>query len=401
MKAAHLRGLALVLLMAITPAPAAAQAIAAVERKLLPYLLGPLQTVPASFWEGLRFLRDEEDRQRSLKADISFGLTGDEAGDQSLFRLNTGIGLSRGVFPSEVSVVTRVFLQLRDGQLQEDVTSLQISYDYHGSHHVEYFAFAERFSDSFLSIQQRYEVGLGARVGVHLGRSREWRNAEARFAAVQAALPDVQAALAAVPNAGASGAPDVLTSDWAGFRSAVSDLRHVLEYRRTRLFVGLSASLFSEIESASLTVVTLPIAPTGGSADAPARTRVSLGPQQRYRMSFRPTFIVRPAGGVQVTVMPYFKLPLDGARRVTLPDGSRPLDYRRDILSELNWSIRREQTGLENVALVLTFNHFFDRVPPALPASLIADTLAAGRVFDRTVAEGTHRVTALSLRLTW
>ena len=50
---------------------------------------------------------------------------------------------------------------------------------------------------------------------------------------------------------------------------------------------------------------------------------------------------------------------------------------------------------------MFTFNHFFDSVPPALPASLVAETLAAGRVFDRTAAEGAHRVIALALRLRW
>lgn len=402
-----LRTFLAVTVLALLPANAAAQAVATVERKLLPFRLGPLETVPKSFWDGLTFLRDEEDRQRSLKAEISFGLSGDEAGERSLFRLNTGIGLSRGVFPSEVSVVSRLFLQLRDGQLQEDITSLQITYDYHASHHVEYFAFAERVSDSFLSIQHRYEVGFGARAGLQFGRSGDGRATDSHFAAVAAGLPAVDASLPAVRSAirggtaAQAGLQEVTPPEWANFRSSMDDMKRALAYRQTRLFLGVAVSVFSEIESAVLDVATVPAGGSGNASDVPVRSRVAIAPQQRYRTSIRPSFRFRPSSQVQIAVFPYFKLPLDGARRVTVADGSRRLDYRRDILSEMSATIRKEQTGLENVELVFTFNHYYDNVPPALPQSLVSSTLAAGRVFDRTAAEGTHRVIALALRLRW
>jgi hypothetical protein len=64
-------------------------------------------------------------------------------------------------------------------------------------------------------------------------------------------------------------------------------------------------------------------------------------------------------------------------------------------------AIKQEQTGLENVDLVFTFNHFFDNAPPSLPGALVSAALDAGRVFDRTVAEKSHSVVALSLKLKW
>ncbi len=149
----------------LAPVPARAQAVANLERQLLPLQEGVLKNAPGvdqTLWESLAFLRAEEDRQRAVKGTITFGLTGDEAGPRSLFKLNTGIALTRGVFPSEITVDSFLGLQLANGQVQEDVTSLKISYDYHTTSQLEYFAFAERFSDNFLSIQQRYEVGFGA-----------------------------------------------------------------------------------------------------------------------------------------------------------------------------------------------------------------------------------------------
>ena len=102
-----------------------------------------------------------------------------------------------------------------------------------------------------------------------------------------------------------------------------------------------------------------------------------------------------------ITVLPYFKLPLDGPRYVSAPDGPRKLDYRRDVLSEMVWSIRHDQTGLENVEFVVTMNHYFDNVPPALPAALLAEAGADGRVFDRTVADASHRYAMMALRIRW
>ncbi len=392
---------------AAAPAVARAQSVATMERKLLPYRLGPLQQMPRTFWDGLSFLRDEEQRQQALKAEISFGLSGDEAGDRSLFKLNTGIGLSRGVFPSEVSVVARLFLQVRDGQLQEDVTSLQLTYDYHASHTVQYFAFAERFTDSFMSIQQRYEIGFGARMGWQFGQVGNWRDTESAFDAVRSGLDQLAPQLATLraadrADAATAGAPPpVTTADLAAFRSAMANLHHSLEDRQVRLLVGIAASIFAEIENPSHDVTSVPVAAMPGDLSDASTRRISLGSEQRFRLSVRPTIKFRPIPEVQIVVFPYFKLPLDGPRRVTGADGARRLDYRRDVLSEMTWSIRREQTGLESVEFVATLNHFFDNVPPQVPAALIDETLAAGRRVVNAQAERSHRVVAMSLRMRW
>ena len=103
---------------------------------------------------------------------------------------------------------------------------------------------------------------------------------------------------------------------------------------------------------------------------------------------------------MEISVYPYFKLPLDGPTRRTV-DGVRRLDYRRDILTETTWGVKPEQTGLETVSLVLTVNHFFDNVPPSVPQSVIDTALAAGRVLTNTRAARSHRVVALSLKLGW
>ncbi|MBL8136679.1 MAG: hypothetical protein JNL48_08670 [Acidobacteria bacterium] len=374
--------------------PSEAQTAAAVERALLPLKPGVLAGLPDTFWGGLAFVRAEEDRQRSLRADITFGLTGDETDSRSLFRLNTGIALARAAFPSEVTVVNRLALLLRDGEVQEDVTNLQISYDYHAGRHLEYFAFAERFADNFLSIQQRYEVGFGLRAGVTLGHVGPWQETEARFAAVARQLPAVAAAAAAVP---AGVPPPVTPADLDRLTTTMGFLRDSFRERQARLFVGLATSVFAEVERAELDLLATPLPGADGAA---TRVKIPLPGTHRYRVSLRPTLRVRPTRDVLITVLPYYKLPLDGPRRV-LRDGERRLDYRRDLLTEMVWAIRQDQAGLENVDLVATLSHFYDNLPPALGPSALADAAASGRGYTRTVADESHRFATISLRLRW
>lgn len=384
-------------LVMLLPSVGGSQVVADMERKLLPFQRGALDSLPTTFWEALAFLRREEDQQRALKADILFGLSGDEAGEKSLYKLNTGISLSRGDFPSELSVVSKLGLQLRDGVLQEDVTSLQITYDYHATTALQYFAFAERFTDNFLSIQQRYEIGFGARLAAHVGSMNGPRAVDARVDQIRGVFAPMKASggIAGRANPVPLSVPDI-----DRFDAAAEEIRRSLRERDARLIVGMAASVFAEIERADLDVVSVPQAGPVTSADE-IKSKVSLPSEQRYRMSIRPTLRWRPTTDVRVRVYPYWKLPLDAPRRVVAANGDKRLDYRRDIFSELSWSLKGDQTGLENVEFVLTYNHYFDNVPPALSAQLIADEMAKGRVFQSAEAEGSHRVVALALRLRW
>ncbi len=387
------------------PGLASAQTLANLERQLLPLQEGALKGAPgvdATLWESLTALRTEEDRQRAIKGNVTFGMTGDESGPRSLFKLNTGIGLSRGVFPSEVTVDSFLSLQLANGQIQEDVTSLKISYDYHTSRQLQYFAFAERFSDNFLSIQQRYEVGFGARLGLDFGRLGDWRETDRQFANFRRNLPGVRAVAATLAAPAQARLQATGVMDEARFNAALDNLDYMVRDRQTRFFVGLAASVFAEIEHASIDVVSSPTTTGANAADqAPLRSKISLDGTQRYRLNIRPTIRVRASREVLIRVYPYWKLPLDGPQRVTLPNGERRLDYRRDVISEMTWSIRPEETGLESVDFVFMFNHFFDNVPPRLPAQVVEDAALAGRTLDRVSAEEGHRFVSMSLRVRW
>jgi hypothetical protein len=378
------------------PVAASAQRIADVERQLLPFQRETLRDVGADFWRLLAALRAEEDKLRGLKADILFGLSGDEAGKKSLYKLNTGIALSRADGPVELEVQSKLGLQLRDGVLQEDVTSLRITYDYHLTERWQTFAFAERFSDSFLSIQQRYEIGFGARFARKIGLTGEGEAVRAQVNSLKEGF--TRAKTLGTPEDAQS--RTAIADASTRFDAAAANLLRAVQDRYAQLTVGLAVSVFAEIERADLDVVSVPAAGASSSSDS-LKLRFTPPGQQRYRVTFRPTLQWQTNRAIKVRLHPYLKAALDPPNRFFFPDSGETRDYRLDILSELVWSLGQAQTGLENVEFVLTFNHFFDKIPPRLTPATIAAEMAKGRVFNVVEAEKTHRVTALALRFRW
>ena len=89
--------------------------------------------------------------------------------------------------------------------------------------------------------------------------------------------------------------------------------------------------------------------------------KVSLDAEQRFRLTLRPTLYVRPNERVTISVLPYFKLPL-GFPWSASRDGG-PFDNRSDIFTQLEVKLGPSQTALENVALVLEYDHYFDNAP--------------------------------------
>jgi len=83
---------------------------------------------------------------------------------KELSKLNLNSSISKGFFPNELTFITDSSFQLEDGAVKENVTKLLLNYEYYFSKGLEGYVFVERFSDSYLSIQQRYEIGTGLKL---------------------------------------------------------------------------------------------------------------------------------------------------------------------------------------------------------------------------------------------
>lgn len=111
----------------------------------------------------LETLLEQERKLNAPTGKATLGFSYDQAGpgNQNLVNINSKVSLSKKNYPSEFLLESTVDVTSQNGNLQENLADLAINYDYYLTPNVETFVFANRFSDKFMGIDQRYEVGGG------------------------------------------------------------------------------------------------------------------------------------------------------------------------------------------------------------------------------------------------
>ncbi|MFQ5572198.1 MAG: hypothetical protein ACE5G0_21185, partial [Rhodothermales bacterium] len=116
------------------------------------------------FWDLLLVLQKDEHEQHKLKGKAGFGFHSDETSGESsseFHNVNASVNLSRGSYPGELNVTSKIDVTIKGGKFSENVSILNLTYDYYPRPWLEGFVFVDRLNNSFLEIDQRYEVGGG------------------------------------------------------------------------------------------------------------------------------------------------------------------------------------------------------------------------------------------------
>ena len=89
-----------------------------------------------NFWKLFRKIRDNEIENNHLKGSVKFGFSDNQTSSNSLFNsslstydLTGGIELQRGIFPTQLEITTDFKVSSVNGQLTEDISNLDISFD--------------------------------------------------------------------------------------------------------------------------------------------------------------------------------------------------------------------------------------------------------------------------------
>ncbi|MCR9289501.1 MAG: hypothetical protein NXI23_19175 [Bacteroidetes bacterium] len=129
---------------------------------LNPESLNPQDVKKAKpFWEAILFLRNHEIKQSRFNSTVRFGLNGDEAEDRSIYVANAGLNFKKGFYPGQLSVSSSVRVRLDNNVFRENVSNLRMTYDYNFTQETESYIYLDRFTDNFMNIDQRYELGGG------------------------------------------------------------------------------------------------------------------------------------------------------------------------------------------------------------------------------------------------
>jgi hypothetical protein len=352
---------------------------------------------PASAWDAFAqkanaYLQKKDKELSGFDLRIKAGFIQHAAGDTSFIKFDLGASLAEDSYPHQLRFDTGASFVLQDDAYRENVSTLRLNYDRYLAPWLEAFSFVERFTDSYLGIQQRFEIGAGLKLEGRLSPDRDRWEEERRGLA--AAVDDQLLAWRSRPEAAAD--PSLRRRIRAMERER-DRIRNFILRALQKVEVSLSLNVFSEIEQAALeTYVDRLIAGTDGMATEPASatSKITLDGEHRLRYVIRPSFAFKPSDALTVRGQFYWKGPLGSpARR----DGR--LDYRFDTLLGFELGLPVAASWAKSLYLKLEHKIHYDNCPPRIPASIRAEYLAKGQVFRSTEARSKHQEFSLSLEL--
>ena len=108
------------------------------------------------------WLKAEKKKEDNFSTKITLNSTSNTAGETDDSKLAVDVKGTRGTYPGQLRMEVGAQVEFGDDEVEEDVTSILVNYDHYFEPWLESYAFVERFTNNFLSIEQRWEGGIGA-----------------------------------------------------------------------------------------------------------------------------------------------------------------------------------------------------------------------------------------------
>lgn len=314
-------------------------------------------------WENLQkdltqFLKERKDVLKlytGFNITASAGLEGHKSGENNLFQLDISGAVSKTLYPGEFRFETVTKLVFQNDSSQENVTLLKMSYEYYLTSWLETYGFIERFADSFLDIQQRYEFGGGLKAELNFvtndvkpGQRQE------DYHAVRQQYSDYIRRLEELAKHREDIDASALLTQLELLKKKEKMNVDALKRKRSLLTLGIAVSVFYELEK--------PETEPGYASNWNSLTRVSL----------RPSLILRPMEGITLSGYYYLKYPLFDSQKIDVRS-----DYRTDLLLRGKLDLSHDTSWAKNAALVFEFQRHYDNFPPQIGWTETGDKILA------------------------
>ena len=386
------------LAVGLQPRPGLAEDLFSLTKKLVAALPAKGSAADGVWAERFRLaaglLENKKKELSQLDLSLAAGFNGDQAGDQNLYKLNLDANLAKSIYPSALRFRAGTSVLYRNNSLQEDVTTLVMNFDHYFKPWLETYAFVERFSDTYLSLKERYEVGGGLKLELNLfdapvGAADRKDKAILEVDGAQG-LRDYEAYLTRLETSDTgevdTGSLRLLLEDYKSERQKIlSGLRQ----KSSLLSLGLAVSVFSEMEQAEINTTAL-------DEGVAVPFKYSPDSRQRFRVVLRPNLAFRPLGLLTFKGHIYLKYPLSGQTR-----SEGRLDYRRDSQFSAELKLPTDPEWGKKISIIFEFQQYYQNIPPRIPQSVIDDYRAADMFISTTIAERTHDIYAFKLSLTF
>lgn len=324
----------------------------------------------------IKAMKEDEAALGKPSISIETGFKGDRAGENSLYNLDIGARLDYTKYPNEFRFQTGTSVQFKNKEMIENVSSALVNYDRFLAPWLKIYGFAERFSNTYLSIQQRYEIGTGCKFVYNLLNSKRAKKKLDQYESIEDSLGDfkykIYESLESKDDRNALDEPIDTASKRAKY------IRETYKKKNKSLELSMAFSLFADLEQAELEVSTCE---TIDGMIIPTTKKIPPKPDQRLRLTLRPRVVFSPNDYLTLSGHIYFKYALTGETRV---NGHR--DLRKDGLARLEIKMPSDLKWAQKLSFILEYQYHFDSVPPFLTEADLENYHLTGPI----IAEDTH-----------
>lgn len=308
---------------------------------------------------------------------IETGFNGDTAGDSSIYNLAIGAVLDYTSYPNEFRFQASSKVQSQDKKMNENVTNLLVNYDHYILPWLEIYGFAQRFSDTYMSIQQRYDIGTGFKLECNLPASRQAKDKISEYDSICQSLEDF--GKAKLRSLGTDEDRKKLDDNIRDLVQIAKKYKESYKKKYTSMELSLAFSIFAGMEQADLEVMV----PEKVNDEIIMNTKkISLEADQRLMFSVRPKVIFRPLEHVTFRGYIYIKYPMNGVLYV---NGRR--DLRKDLYASLEVGMPESSKWVNKLSFIIEYQWHYDSVPP----SIQGDDLIVYNLTEPVFAKDTHQ----------
>lgn len=334
-----------------------------------------------------KFLKEIELERRDLKLALAVGFNGNRAGEDNNFhKLDVAANIRRGGYPNQLRFIAETSVLYEDNALREDVRTMLVNYDYHVLPSLETYGFVERFSNSYMSIQQRYEIGVGLKYGFELfglsSKKAKQVNSYKNNSKSYKEFKDYIEKSLTRKNSKAE--KDALLKQLEEIKIKEEEILTYTKKEYSRLALGLATSFFIELEQAELETIVTDQNNIEDTAETNS-TQKFYESDQFLRWSIRPSVTIRITEHLILDGMVYWKY------RVVEPvQPNGDLDFRRDVILKATLAIPKTTGWADKVSLIFEYRQHFDNIPPFLSKDSVNEYLEEGKDLSPIPAERRH-----------
>lgn len=312
------------------------------------------------FWESFYKLKDFEFEQSKIQGEAKFGFVGNSTEGTEIFKINSGITIKQGVYPYEFEFSTLLNIQYDNGKLKENLSNLRITYDrffpteknkmlYEG------YAFINRRSDQYLSVNQRYEIGCGIILAYwSTNLFKDFQQKIDNLNESRISFFPVNENIVFYKNKSKETilAIGITAKDSIDLTTALTNIEQTINKRFSPLRIGILFGVFYELENIVFSYSDETVTPQ-------ITAQVDFGTSSKYRWEFRPTLDLFIKEKLRLKIRPYFKMPMPW-EWWKIVENKKKTDYRIDFPTILQFKIA------ENFDLLFEYSYCYDNAPNSI-----------------------------------